>query len=76
LSVARNATEQLKEVVLSWKCIKSRSTFESKFMTKFRKSCRRIVIGWDGYYQIEKLSTGKYINGFATSTFRILLANE
>jgi len=28
LSVAGNSTEKLKEVVLSWKCIESRSTFE------------------------------------------------
>jgi len=73
LSIAGNATGHFGEILISWKYIKARNVFESRYMKKVRKSCKPIVIGLDGYYKIKRISACKYLNGFARSTFRLLL---
>jgi len=74
LSLGGNTTQQFGKVVASWKySLRTGSKRESTFMKKFRKSCRPIVIGLEGYIKLRRISACKYLYGYSRSTFRILL---
>jgi len=73
LGLGGKTTQQFGKVVASWKYLRTSSKEESSFMKKFRKSCRPIVIGLEGYIKLRRISACKYLYGYSRSTLRILL---
>jgi len=57
----------------SWKCLKTKSKFESKHADKYLKGCKPIQIGLIGVFTVERLNLPKYVYGFTESIFRALL---
>ncbi|OXA54721.1 hypothetical protein Fcan01_10310 [Folsomia candida] len=62
------------KVLKSWKCLKLSGKEEAKYMSKFRKSCRPLYIGYPGVLKIRKVTALKYFQGVTRGTFRMLLA--
>jgi len=53
--------------------VKTKSNFESKYASKYRKGCKPIQIGLIGVFTIKQLSSPKYIYGLTKGIFRALL---
>lgn len=65
---------QAKRTVSSWKLlyfIWNRK--EAKYLSKFKKSCRTLRIGYPGYYSMNNLSLLKFWKFIARGTFRALI---
>lgn len=62
------------KTVKSWKYLNYESMGEAKYMGKFRKSCRPLVIGTPGIQRITMVSVLKFMQGIIRGTFRVLLA--
>jgi len=73
LTTAGIETQHLAEILLSWKHFEFASPHKRKLLNKFRKSCRPIVVGYESYFRIKRLSGMKYLNGFMKGTLRVLL---
>jgi hypothetical protein len=58
----------------SWKMLHFPSKSEEKFMKKFKKGCRPLFIGLEGYTKIRRLSVIKFIKGTIQGFLRAHLA--
>lgn len=47
---------------------------DRKYMSKFRKSCKPIYLGFPGFMTITHKSVLKYMQGIVRGVFRMLLA--
>lgn len=57
----------------SWKYFKFSNKHDAKYIAKFRKSCKPLVLGTDGYFYIKRITVLKFVRGIITGTFRALL---
>jgi hypothetical protein len=65
--------ENAKQTLKSWKFMKFEDKLQGRYMKKFRKTCRPLKIGLDGYMKINRLAVLKFIRGITKGTFRALL---
>jgi hypothetical protein len=57
----------------SWKMLEFKSKGEAKFMSKFKKGCRPLSIGLQGYMKVKRLTVLKFMKSIVGGTFRALL---
>ncbi|CAL8125332.1 unnamed protein product [Orchesella dallaii] len=62
-----------KRVLDSWKYHRWGRPFDTKLMSKFRKSCRPIMVSFGNTYRIRRLSGLKFIRGLSRGILRALL---
>lgn len=67
-----------KESLKSWKVCSGvgGSEHERKYLKKFRKGCRPLFIGTEGYFVMRRLSVLKFFRGVTRGTFRIMLVTH
>ncbi|OXA37586.1 hypothetical protein Fcan01_27649 [Folsomia candida] len=65
-----------KECLTSWKVGAARweEKEEKKYMAKFRKSCKPIYFGFEGYIVVTQKTVVKFMQGLVRGLFRALLA--
>ncbi|OXA48074.1 hypothetical protein Fcan01_16919 [Folsomia candida] len=65
-----------KDCLTSWKVHGDQweSWGDRKYMSKFRKSCKPLYFGWDGFMVVTHKSVMKFMQGIIRSLFRALLA--
>jgi hypothetical protein len=57
----------------SWKLLPVRNRMEAKYLSKFRKASRPLVIGFGEVFKIKRLTVLKFLRGIVKGTFRALL---
>lgn len=66
--------EQSKVNFRSWKQIDCKGNFlDQRYISKFKRSCRPLSIGYEGMFVMRKLSVLKFLRGVVRGTFRIFL---
>jgi hypothetical protein len=73
LELSGRFCENAKQTLKSWKFMKFDDKLQGRYMKKFRKTCRPLNIGLDGYMRINRLAVLKFIRGITKGTFRALL---
>jgi len=59
--------------LISWKGLRIPRKEDRKYMSRFRKSCRPLYIGTEGYFVIRRLTVLKFLRAIIRGTFRSLL---
>jgi len=62
------------KTLLSWKYHQWNNKFDNKLMSKFRKSCKPIMVSFGHTYKIRRLSVLKFVRGLSRGILRALLA--
>jgi hypothetical protein len=57
----------------SWKLLPVINRMEAKYLSKFRKASRPLVIGFGEVFKIKRLSMFKFLGGIVKGTFKALL---
>jgi hypothetical protein len=73
LEIAGNIYMHGERVLMSWKYYEWRNKQQRKFMSKFRKSCKPIMIHHGRAYIIRRKTVLKFIRGLVKGIFRTLL---
>ncbi len=73
LEVAGYVHKYGEEVLKSWKYHVWKTKFERRLMSKFRKSCKPIMIHYERAYTIKRITVLKYVRGIIKGVFRTLL---
>jgi len=76
LEVSGRFHKSAAKTIQSWKFMKQKSRHDSKLMSKFRKSCRPLAIGFEQIFKIKRLTVLKFIRGVIKGTFRALLLSQ
>lgn len=58
----------------SWNKIKFTRDSDAQYFIKFKKSCKPLVVGREGYYNIKMASVFVFLRGIIRGTVRVLLA--
>lgn len=64
---------QGERVLMSWKLNQWKNKEETRFMSKFSKSCKPIMIHCGKAYIVRRLTVLKYIRGLMKGIFRTML---
>ncbi|OXA45032.1 hypothetical protein Fcan01_20334 [Folsomia candida] len=73
LEVSGRLLENGKKTVKSWKEMKFHTREEKAYMTKFRKSCRPLRTGKEGFFIISRITVLKFMRSIIRGTFRAVL---
>lgn len=74
LEFGGNVLWHSKRNIYSWKNPNpAGNSIRGKELRKFRKSCRPLCVGYDGYFTIKRLSVLKFARSLVRGTFRVLL---
>jgi len=73
LQIGGAAYVQSDGVLHSWKLKDWGSSYNNRLMSKFRKSCKPILIKYGSTYVVKRLSLLKFLKGLTRGLFRILL---
>jgi hypothetical protein len=57
----------------SWKLLPFRNRMEAKYLSKFRKASRPLVIGFGEVFKIKRLTMFKFLGGIVKGTLKTLL---
>lgn len=62
-----------KSTLNSWKFLNIKDKCKKKYMKKFRKSCKPLYLGMQGYFVMNRLSVLKFLRGVIRGTFRTVV---